>query len=101
MTEQTHEDDTPAKFASILHRRLERGQCYSQPYFGVREFPAHVRLVEESAPPKGAYAEVPEQNLGLMLYDMDYSDPEDITPTFFRAVMRHGVIDVAGSKVYR
>ena len=36
-----------------------------------------------------------------MLYDMDYSDPEDIVPTFYRAVMRKGVIDVAGCEVYR
>ena len=36
-----------------------------------------------------------------MLYDMDYADPQNITPMFFRAVMRIGVIDVAGSEVFR
>ena len=29
-----------------------------------------------------------------MLLDMDFSDPKDIRPKFFRAVMRDGVIDV-------
>ena len=36
-----------------------------------------------------------------MLYDMDYRNPEDITPMFFRVVMKHGVIDVSGSEVLR
>ena len=29
-----------------------------------------------------------------MLLDMDYTDPADIRPKFFRAIMRDGVIDV-------
>ena len=29
-----------------------------------------------------------------MLLDMDYSDPSDIKPVFFRAVMKDGVLDV-------
>ena len=29
-----------------------------------------------------------------MLLDMDYRDPADIRPIFFRAVMRDGVIEV-------
>ena len=29
-----------------------------------------------------------------MLYDMDYSDPKDIRPMFYRSNMVHGVIDV-------
>lgn len=93
--------DNPGKFCDILRRRLSRGQCYSQPYFGTREFPAHFRLYEGETPPHGAYSEAGERDLGLMLYDMDYSDSSDITPMFFRAVMRNGVIDVSGSEVFR
>ena len=33
-------------------------------------------------------------DLGLMLYDMDYSDPEDIRPLFFRGKLVDGVLDV-------
>ena len=35
-----------------------------------------------------------------MLYDMDYSDPANIQPRFFRAVMRDGVIDTRESEVH-
>ena len=35
-----------------------------------------------------------ERDLGFMLYDLDYSDPENITPMFFRARMVDGVIQV-------
>lgn len=101
MTDQASESDSPGKFCDILRRRLAKGQCYSQPYFGCREFPAHVAPYEGQWPPHGAYADEDARDLGLMLYDMDYSDPQDIVPTFFRPIMRHGVIDVAGSEVYR
>lgn len=42
-----------------------------------------------------------ERDFGIMLFDMDYSNHQDITPMFYRAVMKNGVIDVAGSEVYR
>lgn len=101
LTEQATSDDNPGKFKDILRRRLDKGQCYSMPYFGTREFPANFKPYEESLPPKGFYAGDGEGDLGLMLYDMDYNDPKNITPMFFRAVMRGGTIDVAGSEVYR
>ena len=31
-----------------------------------------------------------------MLYDMDYTDPEDIRPLFFRASLEDGVLRVPG-----
>lgn len=100
MTDRAKEGDNPGKFCDILTRRLRKGQCYSQPYFGCREFPANVKLAGEQ-PLEGYYDDVAERDFGLMLYDMDYSNREDITPMFYRAVMRNGVIDVAGSEVYR
>lgn len=39
-----------------------------------------------------------------MLLDMDYSDPGNITPMFFRAVLRDGVLEVpdrSGQEVVR
>lgn len=101
MTEEASDGDNPGKFCDILRRRLRRGQCFSQPYLGTREFPASFRLYEEGEPPVGAYTGTEDRDLGLMLYDMDYEDPEDISPVFFRAVMHSGVIDVAGSEVFR
>ena len=33
------------------------------------------------------------RDLGYMLWDLDYSDPENIVPLFFRAVLRDGVLE--------
>ena len=48
-----------------------------------------------------AYEVVDDKDLGFMLYDMDYSNPEDIQPMFFRAVMRHGIVDLKDCEVIR
>ena len=92
MTEKAAPTDNPGKFQDILKRRLERGQCYSMPYLGTREFPAHFRRCE-------AVPVCPEelkgvQNLGRMLLDMDYSNPQNITPKFFRASLVDGIMTV-------
>ena len=34
------------------------------------------------------------RDLGWMLYDMDYTDPENIRPLFFRASLEDGVLRV-------
>lgn len=101
MTDQATASDNPGKFCDILRRRLLKGQCYSQPYLGTREFACAFKTYDGPDDPIGYYSGSGERDLGLMLYDMDYSNPQDITPMFFRAVMRDGVIDVAGSEVYR
>ena len=36
------------------------------------------------------------RDLGWMLYDMDYTNPEDIRPLFFRASLEDGVLRVPG-----
>lgn len=90
-------EDTPEKHYNIALRRLRKGQCFSQPYLGCREFPADVSLVEEGDEvPRSYYAAVAEKDLGFMLYDLDYED--DLRPLFFRAIMRHGTIDVAAAR---
>lgn len=99
MTDKANETDNPGKFKDIIMRRLKRGECYHTPYFGCREFPVNFCLCEEE--PHGAYDEVEEKDLGFMLYDMDYSDPENIQPMFFRAVMRRGVLDLRDCEVVR
>ena len=35
-----------------------------------------------------------EKDLGYMLWDMDYSNPCEVKPLFFRAVLRDGVLEV-------
>lgn len=97
MTDKANSSDNPGKFQDILKRRLRKGQCYSQPYFGCREFPANFRLWEG-----GEIPTIPDtRDLGYMLYDMDYSDPENIVPMFFRAQMINGVVDLRDCGVVR
>ena len=36
-----------------------------------------------------------------MLYDFDYTDPKNITPTYFRARLDHGVVEMADCEVLR
>ena len=98
MTERASAGDNPGKFKDIVMRRLRRGECFHMPYFGCREFPANFELYEADDLEDG---DGREQDLGYMLYDFDYSDPEDIKPMFFRAVLRNGRLDVRDCEVVR
>lgn len=92
LTENASPSDNEGKFAEMAKRRIGRGQFYHQPYFGTREFPAHFRACEMR--PDCPDELKGEKDLGWMLLDMDYSDPSNIQPVFFRAIMRDGVIDI-------
>ena len=100
MTDKANETDNPGKFKDIIMRRLRKGECFHMPYFGCREFPANFALCEEDEI-KTAYDVVEEKDLGFMLFDMDYSDQNDIKPMFFRAVMRKGILDLRDCEVVR
>ena len=97
MTDKASPSDNPGKFQDIIRRRMEKGQCFHQPYFGCREFPAHFRSWEGATVP--AIGET--RDLGLMLYDMDYADPANITPIFFRAKLEQGVLSLDHCEVFR
>ncbi len=86
-------EDTPEKHYNIAVRRMRTGQCFHQPFLGCREFPAHFRLLDagEELPPS-CYAKEEERDLGWMLSHIDYEN--DFTPSFFRAVMKRGVVEV-------
>ena len=91
--EMLRKDENPAKYNAMFQRRASKGQCFTQPYLGTREFAASFRLVDpENEQLQPAIDE--NRNLGIMLYDMDYTNPKDITPMFFRAEMNNGVIIV-------
>ena len=92
MTPQAAPGDNPGKFQDILKRRIHRGQFYHQPCFGCREFPAHFAPCQDIPPcPEELRG---ERDLGYMLWDMDYADPENITPLFFRAKLVDGVLEI-------
>lgn len=92
MTDKAGEDDTVEKHYNITLRRLRKGQYYHAPYLGTREFGAKVELLENGNRPTSALSG--EQNLGWMLYDLDFSNPKDIRPQFFNATIQDGVIDL-------
>ena len=92
ITDQASASDNAGKFQDIVRRRIERGQFYSQPYFGCREFPAHFRLCETPPPCPDALAG--ERDLGYMLWDLDYAAADTPQPLFFRAILRDGVLEV-------
>ena len=100
MTERANASDNPGKFKDIIMRGGRRGECYHTPYFGCREFPVNFCLCEDEEI-HTAYQGEEERDLGFMLYDMDYTDPGNIQPMFFRAIMRRGVIDLRNCEVIR
>jgi CRISPR-associated protein Cas5d len=97
-------DDTPVKYLAMFQRRAEKGQCFAQPCFGCREFPAHFELADEASMQVNTGTN-PDTDLGLMLYDVFNLDvPKDQPPgkvekpqpriTFFPARLKDGVMHV-------
>ncbi|MEO7297426.1 MAG: type I-C CRISPR-associated protein Cas5c [Verrucomicrobiota bacterium] len=102
--DEDHGDDSPVKYLAMFQRRAEKGQCFAQPCFGCREFPAHFELTNESAMnvTTGLNADT---DLGLMLYDVFNLDvAKDQAPgkvekprpriTFFPARLQSGVVNI-------
>jgi len=90
LTERAGPEDTEEKHYNMAVRRMRSGQCYHRPYFGCREFPVSFRLLEDEPLPTPFHKG--ERDLGWMLWDLDFD--KGMTPRFFRAIMRDGVIDV-------
>ena len=97
MTSKAAPSDNPGKFQDIVTRRMEKGQCYTTPYLGCREFSASFRRWA-GGPIKTIHE---TRDLGLMLYDFDYTDPQNITPTYFRAKLENGILNVRDCEVFR
>ena len=93
LTKEAGPEDTEEKHYNIALRRMRKGQCFHQPYFGCREFPACFEFIEDEIP-KSYYSEEKggEKDLGFMLYDIDFKDENKAI--FFRANMVDGEIDV-------
>jgi len=92
MTDRAEQDESEEKHYNMIMRRLRKGQHYHAPYLGTREFPANIELLENGDIPRSSLSGT--RDLGWMLYDMNFSDPEDIRPRFFKAEMYDGVIDL-------
>ena len=102
-----HANDHPAKYRDQFRRRVMRGQCFSQPYLGTREFSAFF------GPPDAAEKPIPfTDDLGFMLFDLQYEAANDgalayigheggrhvvrgnAQPRFFQARLEDGVLRV-------
>ena len=89
LTDRAGETDTVEKHYNIALRRIRKGQYFSCPYLGCREFPANFCLSEGKE--ESCYAGE-TRDLGYMLWDMDYQKGAE--PIFWRAVMCSGRIEV-------
>jgi CRISPR-associated protein Cas5d len=84
-------NNPPAKFWDMFERRAGKGQCINQPYLGCREFACDFRLVNSDEPAMPIHE---TRDLGWMLHDMDFANPADPKPRFFRAALANGVMTV-------
>ncbi|MBQ8495986.1 MAG: type I-C CRISPR-associated protein Cas5 [Clostridia bacterium] len=96
LTNEKEAKQSEEKVYAILLRRLKKGQCFSQPFLGCREFPARVEWVEKLPESTLSYT----ADLGCMLYDLQYHKTQDgkpldsAEPRFYRPHVENGVIDV-------
>ena len=90
-------DENPMKYYQMFERRASKGQCFNQPYLGTREFSASFRWVDaetEQLQPAISEEQGGTKDLGIMRYDMDYTDTKSPQPMFYRPQMNEGVIIV-------
>jgi CRISPR-associated protein Cas5d len=84
-------DENPAKYRDQFRRRVERGQCYAQPYLGCREFSAFFSEPTDEDKPLPI-----DMKLGRMLLDLDFAHDHSgsATPRFFSAELKQGVLHI-------
>ena len=99
MTDKAGKADNRVKFVQMFERRAKKGQCFYQPYLGCREFSAHFEYVDldKNNHPLSENVVVPiaeNQDMGYMLYDLDFSITDNPQSMFFHAQMKDGVISI-------
>ena len=98
LTDKAGAEDTVEKHYNVALRRLRKGQHFHAPCLGTREFGAKVELIEDGLIPESPLG---NRDLGWMLYDLDFSDAQDIQPQFFKASLSDGVLDLTNVEVKR
>jgi CRISPR-associated protein Cas5d len=79
----------PEKYRDQFRRRVAKGQCFHRPALGCREFPAEFAPLDNAASPVQW-----SEDLGLMLWDLAYSEKPPYWPLFFHAKVANGVMVV-------
>ena len=98
-------ENPPIKYREMFQRRAAKGQCINQPYLGCREFAAHFRWIPDPQAEPADRSELDDRalaelgfahprDLGFMLYDLDFANPADPRPLFFRAQLSNGSLEV-------
>ncbi len=91
LTDKAGPEDSEGKHLDIFNRRAAAGRCFHRPCLGCREFPAFFEPVNGEVPASDLAKDAP-RDLGIMLYDLDFS--RGMTPVFYRPRLENGVIDV-------
>lgn len=90
-----HADKDIAAYRDQFQRRVQRGDCFYQPYLGCREFTAYF------AEPTGYEQPIPvSDDLGRMLGEIHFYPNGEAKPVFFHAYLRQGVLQVPDD-IYR
>jgi CRISPR-associated protein Cas5d len=99
--------DVPTKYSNEIKRRALKGKCFHRPSLGCREFAADFEWVED--PSAVELADWPDEDMGLMLYDVfdldkravATDDDKHVRPgaVFFRAKIHNAVMDCHPDRV--
>lgn len=83
-------ESSPAKYRDQFRRRVQRGQCFHQPYLGCREFTAYFGSADHPRPIERT------EDLGRMLFDIRYVPDASGRgiPCFFDARLERGALRV-------
>ncbi|MDP2182792.1 MAG: type I-C CRISPR-associated protein Cas5c [Actinomycetota bacterium] len=84
-----HVGEDAAKYRDQFRRRVNKGQCFNQPYLGCREFVGYFGNVDGSE----SAIDLSEP-LGLVLLDIEYKAEPPHEPHFFQAELVRGVLNV-------
>jgi CRISPR-associated protein Cas5d len=90
-TQYERNDETEAKYAAMFERRAKKGQCFHRPYLGCREFACDFSLIDNAVPLSEKVN--PDDDLGWMLYDINYDDPVHPKPEFFKAHLENNTVN--------
>lgn len=108
-------NDNLGKYLDEIRRRASRGKCFHRPALGCREFAADFDWVDPETVASIPLANWPEEDLGLMLYDVfDHNRREHATDNdphvrpgavFFRAEVKNAALechpDTLGDRILR
>jgi CRISPR-associated protein Cas5d len=88
--------NTIEKYVHMFTRRVAKGQCFQQPYLGLREFVANFEPATDTDEPdtNDPMLKSEEYPLGRMFYDFDYRKDGTRVAMFAQSALRLGVLNV-------